>query len=73
MASKEARAAKLVTTAKGCIESKDVAEHIAGERGRPVVYWVGMHCDEAPTVRAKLADAVIVTFRLGTTTQRPEW
>ena len=58
MASKEARAAKLVTTAKGCIESKDVAERIARDRGRPVVYWVGMHCDEAPAVRAKLADAV---------------
>lgn len=58
MASKEAKAAKLVTTAKGCIESKDVAEQIARDRGRPIVYWVGMYCDEAPAVRAKLADAV---------------
>ena len=57
-ANREAKAAKLVTNAKGCIESKDVAERIARDRGRPVVYWVGMHCDEAPAVRAQLADAV---------------
>lgn len=57
-AKRERLEAKAVAEARACLADPDEAAAVGKRTGKPVVYWVGMHCDEAPEVRSKLSAAI---------------
>lgn len=48
----------LAADGRGCLENPEKAVELSREKGKPVIYWVGMCCEENPAVRSGLTDAI---------------